>query len=346
MNELHELIDQIMRDAAGATAVDDTAEAARVTQRAYQAMVEAGLSRVGVPERLGGVGGDLAQAVAVVRAAARHPVATPIAEVALVCGQLAADCGRAFPGDTACVVFDPQRPDAFTASRSSAGWAVGGAAVGVPWVTASAAVVLVAATAAGGFVVGTLPTAACVVTAGANLAGEPRDRVAVAPGTPLGEAVTVPAGTFERLRRHAALARAAQVAGALEAVLAMSVTHAGSREQFGRPIARFQAVRHALALMAADVTAAVTAVTAAALRPGPIEVMSAKVETSRAATTVARLAHQVHGAIGTTWEHPLHRYTSRLWAWRDEYGSETYWARRLADHVHSAGDDLWRALTG
>lgn len=346
MNELHELIDQIMRDAAGAADVDDAAGAATVAQRAYRALVDAGLSRVGVPEHLGGVGGDLAQAVTVVRAAARHPVATPIAEVALVCGQLAADCGLAFPGDTVGVAFDPYRPDAFTASPAGDGWTVQGEATAVPWAAASTVMLVVAATPTGEFVVGTLPTAACAVAAGANLAGEPRDRVTVAPGTPLRDAVPVPAETFERLRRHAALARAAQLGGALEAVLAMSVAHAGSREQFGRPIARFQAVRHALATMAADVTAAVTAVTAAALRPGPIEVMTAKIETSRAASTVARAAHQVHGAIGTTWEHPLHRYTSRLWSWRDEYGSEAYWANRLADHIHAAGDDLWRALAG
>jgi hypothetical protein len=53
----------------------------------------------------------------------------------------------------------------------------------------------------------------------------------------------------------------------------------------------------------------------------------------------------VHGAIGFSTEHPLHRYTRRLWAWRDDYGSETAWAARLGAHVAARGADaLWPML--
>jgi hypothetical protein len=50
----------------------------------------------------------------------------------------------------------------------------------------------------------------------------------------------------------------------------------------------------------------------------------------------------VHGAIGFSTEHPLHLYTRRLWAWRDDFGSESVWATRLgARTVRWGGDGLW-----
>jgi len=67
-----------------------------------------------------------------------------------------------------------------------------------------------------------------------------------------------------------------------------------------------------------------------------------KIRVGLAAGAVARITHHVHGAIGLTKEYRLQLRTRRLWAWRDEYGSEAFWERRLADHV--AGMDaaaLW-----
>jgi acyl-CoA dehydrogenase len=61
---------------------------------------------------------------------------------------------------------------------------------------------------------------------------------------------------------------------------------------------------------------------------------------------VARLAHQVHGAIGFTQEHKLHHLTRRLWSWRDEAGTELHWSRVLGAGLLADGPDaLWPALT-
>ena len=56
--------------------------------------------------------------------------------------------------------------------------------------------------------------------------------------------------------------------------------------------------------------------------------------------------HQVHGAIGFTYEHSLHFATRRLWSWRAEFGSESVWAIELGRRVAARGaDNLWNDLT-
>ena len=76
-----------------------------------------------------------------------------------------------------------------------------------------------------------------------------------------------------------------------------------------------------------------------------LEVASAKIRVGEAATEGAGIAHQVLGAIGFTQEHVLHRYTRRLWAWRDDFGSESVWAVKLGQLVAAKGADaLWPML--
>jgi alkylation response protein AidB-like acyl-CoA dehydrogenase len=146
-----------------------------------------------------------------------------------------------------------------------------------------------------------------------------------------------------------ALLRGAMTLGALENVLEETVRHVAVREQFGRPLARFQDVASTLARMAEQVTLARMAVLAATeAGPGsPDRAMIAAVITARAATEVARSAHQLHGAMGVTREHPLHLATRRLWSWRDEWGSEQEWAAAIGAQARDlAPDPLWDWVTG
>ncbi len=152
----------------------------------------------------------------------------------------------------------------------------------------------------------------------------------------------------------AALGRAAQMCGGLEASLALAISYCSEREQFGRTISKFQAIQHQLAVLAAEVAAAQRATDAAihsvagvtdanlaqAMRISDIAV--AKVRVGAAVGVGAEIAHQVHGAMGFTMEYRLHQFTRRLWSWRDEYGTEADWAAMLGDEVCGAeADDLW-----
>ncbi|MDB5421295.1 MAG: acyl-CoA dehydrogenase [Brevundimonas sp.] len=147
---------------------------------------------------------------------------------------------------------------------------------------------------------------------------------------------------------HAVLL-SAQIAGALDAVLTLSVDYALTRTQFGRPIAKFQAVQ-ALAANLAMETAAAGAAADFGLRmfatAPDLASAVAKIRASKAATGGAALAHQIHGAIGVTEEHDLHRLTRSLWRWRDQAGGEHAWAKTLgAIILNDASTDLWGWMT-
>jgi alkylation response protein AidB-like acyl-CoA dehydrogenase len=135
----------------------------------------------------------------------------------------------------------------------------------------------------------------------------------------------------------------------LERVLALTVAYAGERSQFGKPIGRFQAVQQSLAEMAGHVAAGAAAAGGAAeafAGADLLPIAAAKVRTGEAAGRAAAIAHQVHGAIGFTQEHILHRFTGRLWSWRDEFGDEAEWSLALGTQAVEAGPDgLWPLVT-
>jgi acyl-CoA dehydrogenase len=159
--------------------------------------------------------------------------------------------------------------------------------------------------------------------------------------------VSLPA---DAVRLYGALMRSAQMAGALEGALATSTKYVTERKQFGRPIGNFQAIQHQLALLAghtaASGIAADHAFRAADRRDLRFEVAAAKTRIGEAAGLGASIAHQVHGAIGFTYEHSLHFLTRRLWSWRAEFGAEVDWATWLGRDVSARGaGELWNYLT-
>jgi Acyl-CoA dehydrogenase, C-terminal domain len=112
-----------------------------------------------------------------------------------------------------------------------------------------------------------------------------------------------------------------QIAGASRAMLDLARTHALEREQFGRPIARFQAVRHRLAEALVAVEALEASLSPAREEPGPETAALAKAVAGRTASTVARHCQQVLAGIGFTTEHRFHRFLKRTLALEGLFGS-------------------------
>ena len=153
------------------------------------------------------------------------------------------------------------------------------------------------------------------------------------------------------------LARCLQACGAMQAALDLTMQYVQDRKQFGRALAKFQAVQHELAVAAAE-SAAATAITdlclAATSRSGLLAprvqplLGSASIVMVQAMSCVYRVTHQMHGAIGFTREYSLHQHTLNLLRWREQIGhlqqSPLHSARLLGQSVFES-DNLWRFIT-
>jgi acyl-CoA dehydrogenase len=270
----------------------------------------------------------------------------PLAET-IVAGWLLAGAGLEVPPGP--LTLAPVRSDdRLRLSRAGGGWQLSGTAARVPWGRAVGHVVVVTKTDGRPLIALVKSDAACD-TADRNLALEPRDTLVFDDAPVTAAAPAGPRVAAHAVRIYGALVRAAQMAGALEGMLQQSVRYATERRQFGRPIGAFQAIQHALAVLAGHAAAAGIAAEhafRAADRGEPeLEVAAAKIRVGEAAGVAAGIAHQVHGAIGFTYEHSLHFWTRRLWSWRAEFGSESRWAAELGRAVVGRGADaLWPDL--
>lgn len=251
----------------------------------------------------------------------------------------------------------PRQPLDLSA-RAAGGWALSGTLPRVPWGRLVDGVVTIALHEGKPMAV----LIACKgegvsIKEGQDMAAEPRDDL-VLHGAPAQACGASPVSPMD-LMAIAAAARAAQMAGALRAVLTGSVEYANLRKQFGRSLSAFQAIQHKLAAMATQTAAALAAAQAGmeaidACLTAPqadrmadsIELATAKIRAGEAAGLCATGAHQVFGAIGFTVEHSLHQHTKRLWSWRDEFGNEAFWSRRLGESIIASGPgQLWPRVT-
>lgn len=302
------------------------AEATGWSDATWSALADAGFPWVGIDEARGGSGGTLHDLAAILGAIGRTGAPVPVAETAMVGGWLLAEAGLELPAGPVSAVDG-------RAEVQGGRLLVEGT---VAWGRRAERIVVAA-----GSTVCALRADQASLVAGANLAGEPRERIAV--DLPLAdvEHVTVTdVDPWTAVRDRGALSRVIMAAGALGAVAQMTVDYTNERRQFGKPVATFQAVQSHLvtaaqcavtAQMAADV--AVRAVASGRLG---IEIAAARVVVDEAITVGTRAAHQAHGAMGVTRQYPLHQLTRRLWAWRHEWGTTREW-RRQVGHAAFAG---------
>jgi acyl-CoA dehydrogenase len=311
----------------------------------WRALADAGLTLAWVPEEHGGAGAGLADGFAVVSVAGRYAAPIPLVET-LLAGWLLSRTGIASPAGAMTVA--PARPgDRIVLNPDGT---LSGRARGVPFAR-NAGHIAVLAHDANGAMVALVDAEAGRLTEGSTLAGDPSNIVAFDRAQPI-HVAAAPAGFDQRsLMLMGAAARSVETAGALEAILALSVRYANERVAFERPIAKFQAVQHNLARLAGEAAAAMAAAGSAADAIARVdtfndevflEAAAAKIRSAEAAEEGASIAHQVHGAIGFTKEHVLHRFTLRLLSWRDDFGNESHWAAELGKLVAARGaDEFW-----
>jgi acyl-CoA dehydrogenase len=323
----------------------ESAEKGAWPEKLWRALEEGGLTLPLVPEDAGGAGGTWLDAHVVIRAAGRHTAPVPLAET-IIAGWLLGRAGLEVP--FGAITLAPVHADErLSLARSGGAVTVSGRATRVPWGRDAGHVVTVGEL-DGRATVALIARGGATVEADKNLALEPRDTLVFREARAVACApADVPA---DAIYLYGAMARAAQMAGALESCLEQAVRYATERKQFGKPIGNFQAIQQNLAVMAGHVAAsgiaAESAFRAAERGDARFDVAVAKIRVGEAAGIGAGIAHQTHGAIGFTYEHSLHFATRRLWSWRAEFGSESAWARQLGRAVAARGADaLWSDLT-
>lgn len=325
---LVETIEGLLRDACTPERVG--AAEGGVDQALWDLLLESGLTLVGVPESAGGSGGTLHDMAAIIKAAGRNSAPVPLADT-LIAAQLLARSGQQVPGGALAVAVE--RPG-FPHVRS-------------PWSGLGSTVVV---TESG---VSLLGADVAVTKTGVNYPGEPWQQFAAGS---IGSGTDGTAGgvSAEFGFAFAALGRALLISGALQETVDLSIQYANEREQFGKPIGKFQALQHYLAEMAGESAATESAcdnaidliASDASQEDCIVACGAAKAYAGRAVSTITRLAHQLHGAIGYTDEHRLQLSTRRLWAWRDEFGSEAEWSAVVGRSVASQGGSaLWPRIT-
>jgi alkylation response protein AidB-like acyl-CoA dehydrogenase len=143
--------------------------------------------------------------------------------------------------------------------------------------------------------------------------------------------------TIGEIATRAAVLVAADVLGASERMLQLAVDYSKQRQQFGRPIGSFQAVKHAAAQMLVTVESAMSIVCYAAqsaeegLPDRATHAAVAKAQVTAGGAELADSALTLHGAIGYTWEHDLHLFYKRAKLDRLLFGTPAAWNERIAD---------------
>lgn len=319
----------------------------------WQLATESGFGMILAAEQAGGIGETWSAAYPILRGIGYWQVPLPLAET-MIGALLLSMAGMDVP-DGPITVIEQGFDNTLAASGSGAQTQLSGGAHRVPWARHCRWAVV--SLAAGGIALVDLNDAASVKRVERdNHAKIPADSL-VLEGTRVAAHAANPLPRLGRpVLTLGAVARSAMMVGALEWLLEQSVQYANDRVQFGKPIGKNQALQQQLAVLAGDTAAArMAAMVAAGDAPSIASPDStatvfsaavAKVRCGEAATRATSIAHQVHGAIGFTHEHQLHFATRRLWAWREEFGADAWWAQRLGEAAITGGSKaLWPSLT-
>jgi acyl-CoA dehydrogenase len=311
----------------------------------WNTLEDLGISSVGINEDKGGAGGDLGDFMALVKLAGYYAAPVPLAENILSNIALAKS---GLPISAQISTFSFENEIEFDMAGS--GWILSGTAKYVPWARNAKTITVIGKTFENKKMIANVSLDTCEVRHHDNLAGDPRDEVFFNQiRLNAHEVMDINKEVIHELMDMAALTRVMLMTGALERTLELSVTYTKERTQFGRPIGKFQAVQQKLAVLAGETTASLAVadfiIANIDAQISTDETAMAKIQLGDAAEAGSRIAHQVHGAMGFTNEHPLHQSTRRLWSWRDEFGNESIHAKQLGQRLLEHSDELWGFIT-
>jgi alkylation response protein AidB-like acyl-CoA dehydrogenase len=307
----------------------------------WEAIEDFGFPLALLSEEEGGFGLEPLEALPIIRLVGAHALPIPLAETMLA-NYLLAAAGLPLASGPAVVVTGVE------IVSESTGWRLQGKVREVAWGRAAQTVVVLDD-------VGRIARIeqGWSTEEGHNLAAEARDTLHFDISLAAEMVATSPV-RCEVFEAMGAVMRAQGLAGVLEETLKRCIDYSGERVQFGRPICAFQVIQQNLAELAGQVAAARAGADMAGAALSLVKTQpqhfillaaAAKMRAGEAAGKAAWVAHQVHGAIGYTREFQLHPLTTRLWAWRDEFGNENYWAEILGETCLAGGaEDFWPLL--
>ena len=314
---------------------------------AWTKIVEAGLTFALTPEEAGGFGLPIVEGLEIARSVGEHLLPLPLCETMLAAWALGTH-GLAIP-DGPLTVAAASIKDPLCLARDGDGWRLTGTARRIPWAEQATAIAVLAE-ADDGARLTRVERAQLTTQAGQNLAMEPRAAISFDMRVPAKCVAAPGALTALSFRAAGAVMRCLQMAGALTRLTDMTATYAQDRVQFGKSLSKFQAIQHNIAILATQSAAASSCASLAAEAfAGGMKIdaiAAAKARIGEAAGIAAPIAHQIHGAMGFTYEHQLHFVTKRLLSWREEFGNEREWQQFLGARVRQQGaDGAWSYLS-
>lgn len=312
----------------------------------WQTLEDSGFALAAVSEAGGGAGLPWSDIYPLLQLMGAHALPLPLAEN-LLAAALLDQAGIDLPegaltlGDGACA--------GLRLEGGPGTWRLSGSVAHVPWARQCTHVVVDALDAQGRPWIALVARASAQLQPDLNVAREPRDRLLLDGAVPVAAAPWPQPEMAAPVRVHGAMARSAQMAGAMERIVQTSVQYAGERVQFGKPIGKFQAIQQQLATAGCESAAAGAGAAFAFARAGLpghlLAVAAAKLRASEAAGHVASVGHGTHGAIGFTYEHHLHFLTRRLWSWRSEFGNSQWWSLAIGRSVLASPLSFWEQIT-
>lgn len=307
---------------------------------------DCGVLGIGIAPDCGGTGGGAEEIMLVMEQLGRALVAEPYVETLVLGAGLLRRAGGAAAarwlpavaqGDAMLTLATTERQAldfatiSTSARRAEGGWRLDGRKIVVPWADRADAILLPARTEAGlSLFLAERGTAGLSIAVYPTIDGGTAGDVILddvrLPAEALLGADGDAAGTLEQAADEAIAAVAAEAVGIMQWMLEQTVAYTRQRQQFGQPLAAFQALQHRMADMFLQVELASAAALLATLSLGEdaaargAAVSAAKVAIAEAARFVGQNAIQLHGGMGMSDETPITRYFKRLTVIEREYG--------------------------